>query len=257
MMSFLRKHECTNRSLAFFPNMAELRNPMVIEVTGLESRLIETEKGLAVSMGFTFNLFIPELLHALSRVAENPKQQGGQSHVATTPETPTTPAPTLPPATNTPEDSALLKSSDDHPTDDHHPTTPTWDTDLVELKPHCNEEIIRRWKSSSNGWKLLDGEALRMVKINRRDRRPLIKKVPTPETSAQAAQKAEEALLAAVNKMPARPEVRKSEDSHSFRDDYPPLVASPPSMPPSRDSSSSSSAWKLSEDPAKKDCKHQ
>ena len=191
-------------------------------VTGTDLRIIESEEGAALSIALRVKLLIPELLNALMSLTEKQKnQEEAQGHASTDA--------TAQPAPTPPEDSAKDEPSptntggeDQYP----QPTPSTWDTDLAELQPTRDEQYSGRWWSSSNGWKLLDEEALRSVKIKRLQNQKLllIKKAPTPETSDQAAQKAEEAL-AAAKKMFVRPS-----ESHSLCDDHPPLEASPPSM---------------------------
>ena len=195
---------------------------MTIEVTSIDLKIIETEAGAALSLDISVRLTIAELLNALMSVTEKQKkQEGAQGHASTDP--PAQPAPTPP------EDSAKDEPSPTNTGKDQHPETTrvTWDTDLAELQPTCHEQNIRRWTSSRNVCKLVDDKALKLVKINRLDKRPLIKKAPTPETSLQTAQTAEEALLAALKEI----DHRRPSESHNRRNDYPPQDALPPSMP--------------------------
>ena len=141
---------------------------LTILVRSTDSKISESARGPVLRIGLQVELSIPDLLAELTSMTEK------QTHREPPPEE-VTPWDTL--------TESQLRQNRCHIITDEDPT-------------------FGRWTSSKNGWELLDEEALRLVKINRLERRPLIKKVaPTPETSAEAAQRAEFAYREAKDKV--------------------------------------------------------
>ena len=143
---------------------SEMAEGCSISVAGTALQIIDSDEGPRCSFGLTVHFSIADFLCALNCITNNRKATS---------------------VSCLPQDAVAEQSV-------------TWGTDLTELRYDMRIERVNSW---SNGWQLLDEDALRRVRITRLNTPQIRKKSPTAETSVYVAQDAEEAFQAAKAKL--------------------------------------------------------